>query len=473
MSDLSARDALRQTQPARGIQNAALLQRAQAETEAARGLSAPPLITTPQALRDDRRLPGFGEALPEAVRQRAEIKLGTDLSAVRLHCDGQAQAALEEHKARAITRGTQIAMSYEDASANDREAAELLEHEIGHAAQQARPGSAPIVQREGEDDSGIGTAPPDASYTVEEGVGDEDNHALFEQDSTTLSPAARAALTTAARSHPPGILVTIHGYSSLEGADNYNLNLSAHRAVAIRDHLREVMSEDTEFLLVAHGETDAFGEARQNRRAGVDFFDMQLPAPETLNLPPLGMPPLGRFRLLDEGDQLQLRSPPGLGAEELGVRPDLDPQAGTGAIDLTPPSQDDQVYGPVLPPTPDNPLLVSPSPSIFTDSFDFGPSAGEFSARGIPLTVGDAEALNQHYEFWRLRFFQWGLSPELASEAAQLGTDLAAGTQASFEAPYEHESFNRRFGTEPPPTLTILNESRMRWIFNKITGGDD
>lgn len=464
--------ALRQAAP----DNPALVERLRAETEAARGLADRPRAGTPHSLRDDRHLPGFGTPLPAGLRRQAEAILGADLSRVRLHTDAAADELRAEHKARAVTRGGQIAMRKQDAQADTADAARLVGHELGHAAQQAQPGNAPILQREGEADSGIGRTPPEAVYDVEEGVGAEDNHALFEQGSATLTPAAQAALTAAAREHPPGILVTIHGYASLEGGDTYNLNLSAHRAVAIRDHLGTVMSEDTEFLLVAHGETEAFGEARENRRGGVDFFDMQLPDPLTLNLPPLGLPQPPRLRLLDPG-VLQLHPPlgPGASTTDISPDPDLPPPPRVGAIDPNPPAHDDQAYGPRRPPTTPqaNPLLLRPVPSIFTQDFDFGPSAAEFAARGRPLTVGDADALVQHYQFWRLRFFQWGLSPDLASEAAQLGTDLAAGTQASFEAPYEHEEFNRRFGTEPPPTLTIINESRMRWLFNKISGGDD
>jgi outer membrane protein OmpA-like peptidoglycan-associated protein len=448
--------------------NAAQIERLRAEREAASGLRDRPRAGTPHRLRDDRRLSGFGMPLPAALRDQAEMRLGVDLSRVRLHSDAEADAQRAEHKARAFTRGSQIAIGSKDLCAADRDAAQLLDHELGHAAQQAQAGSAPILQREGEDDLGIGRSPPEAIYEVDEGIGNEDRHALFEQDSAELSPTAQAALTAAARGYPPGILVTIHGYASLEGSDSYNLNLSAHRAVAIRNHLRTVMAQDTEFQLVAHGETDHFGEAGDNRRGGVDFLDMQLPDPATLKLPPLGVQPPG-FRLAQPWG-LQLTPP--------SVSPIPDPDAAPnislpflGAIDANSPLLDEPALGPRRP-QPD-PLFLRPAPSLFTQEFDFGASAGEFAARGRPLTTGDAAALVAHYEFWRLRFFQWGLSPERASAAAQMGTDLAAATQASLEAPYRHEAFDRRFGTEPPPTLTILNEDRMRWLFNKLSQGDD
>ncbi|MEE4108463.1 MAG: DUF4157 domain-containing protein, partial [Halieaceae bacterium] len=372
--------------------NPAHTARLRAEAEAARGLSDRPRAGTPHSLRDDRRLAGFGTPLPALLRQGAEMTLGADLSRVRLHSDAEADRLRAEHNARALTRGSQIAIRGEDLRSGTAEAADLVAHELAHAAQQARPGNAPILQREGEADRGIGRNPPEVDYEVAEGIGPEDNHALFEQDSATLTPAAQAALTAAAREHPPGILVTIHGYASLEGGDSYNLNLSAHRALAIREHLRTVMSGDTEFLLVAHGETEHFGEARENRRGGVDFFDMQLPDPATLSLPPLGLAPSPRLRLTEPG-ALQLTPPrvPGLPLPDL--YPDLPPPR-LEALDPDPPAREEPDYGPRR--APSMPLHLTPPPSLFARDFDFGASAGEFSARGRPLTTGDAAALVQH-----------------------------------------------------------------------------
>jgi outer membrane protein OmpA-like peptidoglycan-associated protein len=71
-----------------------------------------------------------GSPLPEAERADMEGRFGADLSAVRLHADGQADELNRSVRARAFTVGTDI---FVGAGGYDRE---LLAHELTHVVQQ-------------------------------------------------------------------------------------------------------------------------------------------------------------------------------------------------------------------------------------------------------------------------------------------------------------------------------------------------
>ena len=444
----------------------ALLAREAAEREAETAAltpGMPRLSAAPRGLRDDRRLAGLGRPLPAPIRAVEERRLGMDLSRVRLHDDREAEAALDERSARAMARGDSVAMRPADARGETPDAARLMRHEIAHVAQQVRPGAEPTVQRDGGDEDGIGRAPPDDPVVEIDGTGAEDDHVLFETDRAILTPAARTALAAAAEGRTGELVVHVHGYSSVEGDAGYNRNLSAHRAVAIRDALAPLLPEGTRFVLYAHGETDAFGEPADNRRAGVDFI-----APDDGSFLSLGGPlsPFGprrsRFHLIDP-DELRLDPSPAPGQTPEVTLPPPPTRADLGLPPATGPEAE---YGPRRPPP--RPELFRPPPSVFAGSYNFGSIAREYGRRGVAMPLRDAENMTEHFEFWRLRFFQLGLPPDLATSAAQFGTDMAFSNQITLEAPFRHETLDRQFGTEPPPTFTILNETRMMWIFNQV-----
>ena len=418
--------------------------------------AAPQLGAAPRGGRESRRLPGFGRPLTPAVRAAEEARLGVDLSAVRLHDDDAAQAALDETGARAFACGTQIAMRRTDA----RDAG-LLGHELAHVAQQARPGAGTAVQRQEAPARGIGRTPPDAPFVALPMPGAEDAHVLFDHDSASLSAEARRRIATVTAGRAGPLTVRLHGYASLEGPDSYNRNLAAHRAVAARDALRPLLPEGTEFLLVTHGETDAFGEPGDNRRVGIDFG-----APEEGRLTLRRPGRARRFTLLEPG-ALELLSPPALTMPDLSqTRDAVGPESWRA-----PDPQGAPVHGPLRPTAPA--LAPVTPPPLFTNPYDFGAVVPDFALRGVPLTPDYAADIEAHFEFWRLRFFQLGLSPDLAEWAAQFGTDFMVGTHLSLQAPTQFEEFDRRHGTEPT-TFTILDETRMLWIFEqtrKLFGG--
>ena len=332
-------------------------------------------------------------------------------------------------------------------------------HEIAHVAQQGRPGAGPVTQHKDAEGQGIGRTPPEDHVVALDGTGSEDDHVLFDLDSATLTPAARAALVAASAGQVGEVSVHVHGYSSVEGNPDYNRNLSAHRAVAIRDALVAVLPPGTAFTLYAHGETDAFGNAGENRRAGVDFISPE--EARFLTLP--GLPvPFWRQRnpvhLIDPADlRLDIGAPPGT-TPQVTFPPPLTPEQ-LGATT--------QPGASIVQTTPN---LFAPPPTLFSDGYSFGSIAADYGKRGVFMSLRDAQNMTDHFEFWRLRFFQLGLSPSLAAAAAQFGTDQAFSTRIGLDAPFAHEAFDRKFGTEPPPTLTILNETRMMWIFDRVQG---
>ena len=448
----------------------ALLARAASEREAAAAALAPArpqLSAAPQGLRDDGRLAGLGRALPEPLRAVEERRLGIDLSRVRLHDDHTAQAALDDRGARAMTRGSTVALRPADARADTPETAALVQHEIAHVAQQARPGAGAVTQHRDGEGQGIGRAPPEDHVVSMDGTGSEDDHVLFDTDSATLTAAARAALAAAATGQTGAVAVHIHGYASTEGNPTYNRNLSAHRAVAIHQALAALLPEGTTFTLYAHGEVDTFGDAGENRRAGVDFISAE--EARFLTLPGLTVPSWRQrnpIHLIDPADlRLDLGPPPGT-TPQVTLPPPLTPEQ----LGLPSLSGANALPGPRLPQLQPQPTLFAPPPPLFQDGYDFGSIAAEYGRRGAALPPRDAQSMTDHFDFWRLRFFQWGLSPSLATTAAQFGTDLAFSTQIGLDSPFAHESLDRKFGTEPPPTLTILNETRMIWIFNQVQG---
>lgn len=398
-------------------------------------------------------LAGFGRPLPPALRGREEARLGADLSRLRLHDGAAAADILRTHSARALTHGRDIAVRPCDARADTPDRLRLLRHEIGHAVQQSQPGAGTGLQLEG-DGRGIGRSPPEAAFVSMDGPGAEDDFALFAADSADLTAAARRTLASAAERQPAGQLVVhVHGFASTEGDGKYNRNLSAHRAAAIREALAPLLPQGTRFTLYAHGETDSFGPAPRNRRAGIDFISPEDGSYLALPGPLSAFPRRPRLHLL----------PP----EQLALRPPENPLAGPEAVpvpepEIGPVPAPDAARGPRLPPQPAN--LWRAPPPFFKSSFNYLAMSGEYARRGQTIPLRDAEQMRQHFEFWRLRFFQWGLSPDWATEAAQFGTDFAFGTQIAGEFPSPQESLDRRMGTTPK-TITILNESRAIRIF--------
>jgi outer membrane protein OmpA-like peptidoglycan-associated protein len=393
---------------------------------------------------------GIGRALPAGLRASLEPRLGVDLSALRVH-DGEAAAQqADDAGARAYTQGRDIVLGRGEGRADEAAGRALLAHEAAHAAQQALPGARPGVQCDPLPAEGVGRAPPAEEFVpMESGdSGVEDDHVLFAHNDAALDEGDRETLDALAAAAGPGAAVHVHGYASREGDADYNLNLSAHRAVAVKQYLQHVMPEETRITAYAYGASSAFGErAAQNRRVGVDIIE----AGGLFN-PGLA----SRF----SGTLL----PPG--GLTLGGSPATPPTLPPGVL---PPS-----LGGLLGPGSLRPPFVGPPPQWATTplpprpEFDVGSVAADFALRGVPYTARDVESLQLHYRFWFDNFTRWGMEPGLADTLVQLGTGFAARTDLSLQAPTQQELLDRRQDTTPT-VVPVFNDAMMRWLFDRFS----
>lgn len=394
--------------------------------------------------REPGLVPGVGQPLPAAMQLAFERRLGVPLERLRIHRDTAAARAAEEEGAQAYTRGSSVVFGANAWRPDTPEGSRLIAHEVAHVAQQAQPGAPPTTQREPRRGEGIGRAPPSASFVnVEQGTGAEDSHILFSRDSATLRADHREALDSVIAGISGPVTVHVHGYASREGDEDYNRNLSAHRAVAVKSYLERALPEGSRVIAYAYGETTEFGGLRANRRVGIDVLE-----PSGLLLPSAGFS-LGL-------GELSLGAPP---PPPFGVAPllELDPEL-------------EQLLRPRIPLAP---ALPTPAPIPWTTPFaplprfDAGAVAPDYAQRGLLYSARDARSYDEHYAFWLRRYIAWGLEADRAAWLAQKGTEFAARTQLSLEAPTAQERLDRALGTEPT-IIPIMNDAIMRWLFEQI-----
>lgn len=222
-----------------------------------------------------------GHPLPPPFADYFGSRIGHDFSDVRIHADASARELADQANANAVAWGRDIFLA--DASASPRDLAsqpDLMGHELTHVAQQSSAGEAFAQTQPRRENLGIGRTPPEEPYTEAEGLAPEDGFVLFKKDSADLDLMDPDQLLTRFSSHPGPVRVEVHGYASLEGDRDYNRNLSAHRAVALRRYLLEHLPPNSEVIAFAHGETFGFGkEFNANRRVGFQVTD--LPATDT------------------------------------------------------------------------------------------------------------------------------------------------------------------------------------------------
>lgn len=88
-----------------------------------------------------RRRAGRGQALPRRTAQELGDSLGTDLSRVRVHADGEADTIARSVQAKAFTLGTDLYFSKGTYSPDSRQGRELLAHELTHVRQHQQGGT--------------------------------------------------------------------------------------------------------------------------------------------------------------------------------------------------------------------------------------------------------------------------------------------------------------------------------------------
>ncbi len=219
---------------------------------------------------------GAGRPLAPGLAGRLSRGLGLDLSDLRVHCGGRAAETAAAMGATAAIAGRDVVMGEAAPAQGTPAEARLLAHEAAHAAQHAaRPGLPGVLRQEGAEEaaSGIGAAPPEAAFALGRGLGTEDHAVTFAFDRADLTPAAWAALQSIAATATGPVTVDLYGYASTEGSGAYNLNLSAHRAVAVRQALAPLLPPGSDLRVHAHGEIAAFDPPDANRRVGIDVSE--------------------------------------------------------------------------------------------------------------------------------------------------------------------------------------------------------
>jgi hypothetical protein len=216
----------------------------------------------------------LGAGVPLSATERApmEAALQADFSGVRVHTQGAAAEAAEDLGARAFTHGSDVAFAPGEYAPQRPASQQLLAHELTHVAQQARAGAAGLQFDAKKDKAGVGAAPPEESFIKDPGNwGSEDSHLLFKADQAEPEGGEEAIRQIIDAVKEPSY-VHVHGYASAEGPGDYNLNLSAHRAAAIKRRLEGLLPQGSKVILFAHGDTRHFGGADANRRAGISII---------------------------------------------------------------------------------------------------------------------------------------------------------------------------------------------------------
>jgi outer membrane protein OmpA-like peptidoglycan-associated protein len=250
-----------------------------------------------------------GRPLDPALRQDMGQRFGYDFSGVRVHTGLTAEQSARDVDAKAYTVGHNIVFGPGQFSPDSHAGRRLLSHELTHVVQQ-RGAEAPglsrqwasVLQREEADpdteattagaiappEFGDRTAPEGACPRVPTNLGalrpdppcptaDVDiNGDLFHfcMDSDVFaSETERSRLRGFARRQRADATFTVHGYSSREGGDTYNLNLSCHRAKRAARELQNAGVPLQQLQIAARGRTRKFGPTGSDNRVVVVGVD--------------------------------------------------------------------------------------------------------------------------------------------------------------------------------------------------------
>ena len=209
-----------------------------------------------------------------AATRRGSVRMDRDFSHVRLHADAEAGRIADDFGARAMTVGDEIFFAPGEFAPHSNSGNSLLAHELTHVAQQAEAGQPALQFQPKKDKGGIGAAPPSEPFILmENDTGSEDDFVLFEQNDATLDSKDQKKILDVIGKREDPLQIFIHGYASAEGVAEYNINLSAHRAAAIKTFLEGKLPAGSTVTLFAHGKTEAFGKTANNRRAGVSLVE--------------------------------------------------------------------------------------------------------------------------------------------------------------------------------------------------------
>ena len=289
--------------------------------------------TVPPMVHDVLRSPG--QPLDGPTRAYMEPQFGHDFSRVRVHTDARAAESARAVNALAYTVGRDVVFGngqYAPAAGAGRR---LLAHELTHVVQQrdgvglarrplevgphsdayekaaglmasqagTRVQRMPLerisLQRQAAPRTGLGRTKPSPACGGPICYSGPTELFAFDFDSDRLiSGAEEIALRTFARLLSPGDSVDVNGYASVEGPEEYNVNIACHRANRAKlliEHEAPGVVRSTN----ANGETNVFGpELAQNRVVEVVINQAPAPTPPPTPTPaPAPTPDAGPARL--------------------------------------------------------------------------------------------------------------------------------------------------------------------------------
>jgi hypothetical protein len=162
-----------------------------------------------------------GRPLPDAVRRPAETRFGFDFGSVRVHDDSAGADAAAALDARAYTIGRDVGFAPGQFAPETPEGQALLAHELTHVAQQAAAATAPSTVFRAAHDFQIRGKSTETEPTF----------IFFRENSHTLDAAEQAKVD--ALKLPASDMLTLHGYSSEEGAAADNVTTANARLDAV------------------------------------------------------------------------------------------------------------------------------------------------------------------------------------------------------------------------------------------------
>jgi len=248
-----------------------------------------------------------GQSLDSASRNFFESRFGHDFSRVRIHADERASESAQSVNALAYTVGPHIAFAsglYQPRTASGQR---LLAHELTHVVQQdkeaspagpiqigpeddeferqADQSSVLLPQRQGAEPA---HAPGAAAISLQRACGPQKIGSPGACTTSSTDPGGKhyrfrvncdefledeeeQQLRTFAAALPNDSIVNIHGFASIEGDPEFNLNLSCARAIKAQSIIQEILNtagRKATFKLFQHGGTA--GDRADRRSVAVE-----------------------------------------------------------------------------------------------------------------------------------------------------------------------------------------------------------
>jgi outer membrane protein OmpA-like peptidoglycan-associated protein len=389
-----------------------------------------------------------GVELPQTVNTVLEARLDSDFSKVRVHTDTSAAASADAIGARAFTFGSDIVFGSGQYSPASKEGQALIAHELAHTVQQAQMGDSVVQMDPQKKKGGIGSEPPKEDFTTLSGVAPEDGFVLFAFDNAVLTGAGEKKIAAMLVNEKSPVTVSIHGYASSEGDAEYNTNLAAQRAAAIKRFIEKKLPAGSKVLLFSHGETSAFGKLEDNRRVGIKIQQGVVETVTDVKQPGvtfgLGM----RKPVLDLG----------LGKPLYLTDPSL----------LKPPG----TYG-SAPGGLGQPPSLAPLPK-FSD-IDWESIRSKYVAHGMRLDDRDITGVEQQWNY-SYRFFRQVLPDDLAIKGANLAVPFAVDNVLARENPNifdkSDQQFKAAYPNEKHLVIPVVSSDILGFIYSKLKGSD-